>query len=288
VVACIERVQAQLLSTHPQLQPCLLEPVTAHKTLLVLHLQDEVGLWGGGGCGCRLERAHAPQHRRSGERAPPCAAWPQVHQAALGAVLASLAGALRAQGLGQQAVALAGLSAFRNQVLCDRGVCCAVRTRRHCTAACDEARGMACGTRHCVDAARVAAQVLYLDVSPGRARDQLQRLGDAIVSHFQAAGGDLVLPEPGRGFTPHVTVAKTSRLQGRRHHHPGKGRGGRGACCVCKLPACATARLAAHKPRKLQHQPSTPRHHMQAAPRFRPRRGRRWRARTRAACCCRS
>lgn len=61
-------------------------------------------------------------------------------------------------------------------------------------------------------------QVLFLDVAAGPAREQLQRLGDAVVASFQAAaGGDLVLAsEQGRGFTPHVTVAKTSRLRGPR------------------------------------------------------------------------
>jgi hypothetical protein len=38
VVSCMERVQQQLVSAEPRLQPCLLEPVTAHMTLLVLHI----------------------------------------------------------------------------------------------------------------------------------------------------------------------------------------------------------------------------------------------------------
>jgi hypothetical protein len=60
-------------------------------------------------------------------------------------------------------------------------------------------------------------QVLYLDVAPGAARDGLVQLGEATLQHFKAAaGGSLAVDEGGRGFTPHVTVAKTSRLIGRR------------------------------------------------------------------------
>jgi hypothetical protein len=37
------------------------------------------------------------------------------------------------------------------------------------------------------------------------------------MQHFEAAaGGSLAIDEGGRGFTPHVTVAKTSRLIGER------------------------------------------------------------------------
>lgn len=42
VIECFERVQQQLVSVEPKLQPCLLEPVTAHMTILVLHIQTEV------------------------------------------------------------------------------------------------------------------------------------------------------------------------------------------------------------------------------------------------------
>lgn len=60
-------------------------------------------------------------------------------------------------------------------------------------------------------------QVLYLDVAPGQALEQLQRLGEAVISHFRTQGSLIVVEEAGRGFTPHVTVAKTSRLLGGRH-----------------------------------------------------------------------
>lgn len=42
VVSCMERVQQQLVAAEPRLQPCLLEPVTAHLTLLVLHITTQV------------------------------------------------------------------------------------------------------------------------------------------------------------------------------------------------------------------------------------------------------
>jgi len=63
------------------------------------------------------------------------------------------------------------------------------------------------------------SQVLYLDVAPKPALDQLQHLGDTVISHFRSQGSDIFIEEKGRGFTPHVTVAKTSRLKGRHHHH---------------------------------------------------------------------
>jgi len=42
VVACIERVQQALVSSCPEMQPCLLEPITAHMTLMVLNLPTQV------------------------------------------------------------------------------------------------------------------------------------------------------------------------------------------------------------------------------------------------------
>jgi hypothetical protein len=42
VVACIKHVQQQLVATAPELQPCLLEPVTAHMTVMVLVIQTQV------------------------------------------------------------------------------------------------------------------------------------------------------------------------------------------------------------------------------------------------------
>jgi hypothetical protein len=60
-------------------------------------------------------------------------------------------------------------------------------------------------------------QVLYLDVAAGPALSELQRFGDAVISHFCSQGSEVCLDEGGRGFTPHVTVAKTSRLRGGRH-----------------------------------------------------------------------
>lgn len=46
VVSCIEQVQAQLVKACPELRPCLLEPVTAHLTVMVLHLPTQVGVHG--------------------------------------------------------------------------------------------------------------------------------------------------------------------------------------------------------------------------------------------------
>lgn len=63
----------------------------------------------------------------------------------------------------------------------------------------------------------IELQVLYLDVAEGDAKQALLRLGAAVIKHFSnAAGGTLAIDEGGRGFTPHVTVAKTSRLIGKR------------------------------------------------------------------------
>jgi hypothetical protein len=78
-------------------------------------------------------------------------------------------------------------------------------------------------------------QVLYLDVAPGQASEQLQRLGEAVISHFRAQGSEIVVEEPGRGFTPHVTVAKTSRLLGGGHRPK---RGGRSAQLQMGTAAC--------------------------------------------------
>lgn len=60
-------------------------------------------------------------------------------------------------------------------------------------------------------------QVLYIDFAPGPALDSLMQLAAATTQHLKAAaGGSLAVDEGGRGFTPHVTVAKTSRLIGKR------------------------------------------------------------------------
>jgi hypothetical protein len=40
----IDRVQAGLLAADPALEGCLLEPATAHLTILVLNLPEQVGL----------------------------------------------------------------------------------------------------------------------------------------------------------------------------------------------------------------------------------------------------
>jgi hypothetical protein len=62
-----------------------------------------------------------------------------------------------------------------------------------------------------------SVQVLYIDFAPGAALDALLQLGAATTQHFKAAaGGSLAIDEGGRGFTPHVTVAKMSRLIGKR------------------------------------------------------------------------
>lgn len=42
VVECVQRVQQQLVAVAPELQPCLLDPVTAHMTLMVLHMPTKV------------------------------------------------------------------------------------------------------------------------------------------------------------------------------------------------------------------------------------------------------
>jgi hypothetical protein len=80
VVACIERVQQHMVGVEPALQPCFLEPVTAHMTILVLDIQT------------------------------------QEQEATAESVLARLPGALQQQGLGQLQITLKGLSTFRNQV----------------------------------------------------------------------------------------------------------------------------------------------------------------------------
>jgi hypothetical protein len=89
---------------------------------------------------------------------------------------------------------------------------------------------------HCISAELYCLQVLYLDVAPGQASEQLQRLGEAVISHFCAQGSEIVVVGPGRGFTPHVTVAKTSKLLGGRHKPK---RGGCDQQAVCQGPQAA-------------------------------------------------
>lgn len=64
-------------------------------------------------------------------------------------------------------------------------------------------------------------QVLYLDLRQDQGLQRLLALAAASRAHFQAAG---LLLEAERAFVPHVTVAKTSKLQGFG------GRGGGGRC----------------------------------------------------------
>jgi hypothetical protein len=67
-------------------------------------------------------------------------------------------------------------------------------------------------------------QVLFLEVAPGEGRDALQRVADAALARFRAAG---LAHEDGKPFAPHITVAKTSRLIGHKRHK-GAARGARG------------------------------------------------------------
>ena len=60
-------------------------------------------------------------------------------------------------------------------------------------------------------------------MAPGPELEQLNKLGQAIISHFRTQGSDIFVDEGGRGFTPHVTVAKMSRLRGGHHHRHKKG-----------------------------------------------------------------
>lgn len=55
-------------------------------------------------------------------------------------------------------------------------------------------------------------QVLYLDVAAGSERDALMAVGAMTQSHFRSAG---LMHDDGKGFNPHITIAKTSRLIGR-------------------------------------------------------------------------
>ncbi|KAF6251042.1 AKAP7 2'5' RNA ligase-like domain-containing protein [Scenedesmus sp. NREL 46B-D3] len=140
VRAAIAAVHAGLVAAAPHLEDALLDPATAHLTIMVLNLPG------------------------------------QEQEAAAAVALAELGPVLQAQQLlAPLQLQLRGLSHFRSQLL----------------------------------------RVLYLDVAPGEVRERLLRLGSAAVQHFTAAaGGSLALNDGGRGFTPHVTVAKTSRLGG--------------------------------------------------------------------------
>ena len=113
-------------------------------------------------------------------------------------------------------------------------------------------------------------QVLFLEVASGPGRDQLDAVAALAVEHFRAAG---LKHEDGKPITPHITVAKTSRLLG--HGGGGKRRrgGGRGGTCEDARGAgwCAGAslprraldgQLLVHAPRSwrfigryLQHEP---------------------------------
>lgn len=66
-------------------------------------------------------------------------------------------------------------------------------------------------------------QVLYLDVQPDGGLQQLQALATATRAHFAAAG---MLLQADRPFVPHVTIAKTSKLQGGWGAKRGRGGGG--------------------------------------------------------------
>lgn len=73
-------------------------------------------------------------------------------------------------------------------------------------------------------------QVLYLDVMPGEGLERLMALAGAARAHFQAAG---LLLQADQAFTPHVTIAKTSKLLGNGgraggRHGRGHGHGRRG------------------------------------------------------------
>uniref|UniRef100_A0A383VL78 A-kinase anchor protein 7-like phosphoesterase domain-containing protein n=1 Tax=Tetradesmus obliquus TaxID=3088 RepID=A0A383VL78_TETOB len=135
----IAAVQAGLVAAEPALEACLLEPATAHLTIMVLNLPKQE----------------------------------QLDAAA--AALAELGPVLQAQALlAPLQLQLQGLSHFRHQVL-------------------------------------------YIDFAPGPALDSLMQLAAAATQHLKAAaGGSLAVDEGGRGFTPHVSVAKTSRLIGKR------------------------------------------------------------------------
>jgi 2'-5' RNA ligase len=58
-----------------------------------------------------------------------------------------------------------------------------------------------------------AAQVLFLEVAAGEGREQLLLLEAEARRAFSAHG---LLPPGCKPFEPHVTVAKLSRLRGRR------------------------------------------------------------------------
>ncbi|PRW56056.1 A-kinase anchor 7 isoform gamma [Chlorella sorokiniana] len=67
-------------------------------------------------------------------------------------------------------------------------------------------------------------QVLYLDVSPDNGLERLMALAAATRVHFKDAGLLLQADQP---FVPHVTIAKTSKLQGwgKKGHGRGGGKG---------------------------------------------------------------
>ena len=65
-------------------------------------------------------------------------------------------------------------------------------------------------------------QVLYLDVRRDAGLEQLTRLAAATRAHFQQEG---LLLQAGQAFLAHVTVAKTSKLQGFSQNRRGGGRG---------------------------------------------------------------
>ena len=67
--------------------------------------------------------------------------------------------------------------------------------------------------------------MLYLDVRPGEGLQRLQALAAATRAHFDAAG---LLLQADRPFVPHVTIAKTSKLQGGWGGKRGRGGHGHG------------------------------------------------------------
>jgi len=80
-------------------------------------------------------------------------------------------------------------------------------------------------------------QVLFLEVAPSPSRDQLAAVAAAAVTHFRTAG---LLHEDGKPFSPHVTIAKTSRLLSnskRRRRDGGRG-GGKGGGRGKGVDAC--------------------------------------------------
>jgi hypothetical protein len=91
-------------------------------------------------------------------------------------------------------------------------------------------------------------QVLYVDFAPGAALDALMQLGAATVQHFKAAaGGSLAIDEGGRSFTPHVTVAKASRMINKRR---------KGVYSAAHIEQCNSVQMLLTRPPCIQQAPT--------------------------------